>query len=289
MALDQHKIRQNLRTLGKALKSGSHWKSPEKVHELRKQIRRVESLIHALKLHEKRSGRSLLKTLRRVFKQAGKVRDMDVLLAFTSGLAVDPHDPCLAQLVESLQEKRHKAALKLHSSIAKHADAGRHDLTKCSAYLQDHVTELDIQRWQTDAAAFALQLSGELAAWPHLTPAYLHAFRLKTKELRYTLQLAEGDEPAFLRALGDVTSAIGEWHDWDQLLSIAANVLKRTPRSAVLQVIRPAVSKKHNEALVQTNALRRRYLGVSTPSHGRRKTPPSLSRSTLAAIVQLTG
>jgi CHAD domain-containing protein len=289
MALDPDKTRKILRKLRKVLKPASHWRSPEKVHDLRTRTRRVECLIHALKLDEKNSVRSLLKTLRRVFKQAGKVRDMDVLIAFTSGLAVDPHDPCLTQLISHLGEKRHNAALKLHSSIAKHADPGRRSLKKCSTSLQNGMAEPDSQQWQSNAAAFALQLSGELAMWPRLTPSNMHAFRLKIKELRYTLELAEGNETAFPRTLAEVTSAIGEWHDWNQLQDIATNALKHSSRCAVLQAIRSTESAKRHDALSLANTLRRKYLGSSTSSHHQRKTSPPLDKSTLAAIARLTG
>jgi CHAD domain-containing protein len=288
MALDPDKTRRTLRKLRRSLKPTSHWSSPEKVHDLRTRTRRVESLIHALKLDENRSGRSLLKTLGRVFKQAGKVRDMDVLIAFTSGLAVDPHDPCLTQLISHLGEKRHNAALKLHSSVEKHAKVARHYLKRCSIALQNNMTEPNNPQWQSGAAAFALQLSGDLATSPSLMPSNLHEFRLKIKELRYTLQLAEGNETAFLRTLGEVTSAIGEWHDWNKLLGIAANALKHSPRCAVLHTIRSTASKKRHEALSFANTLRKRYLGAST-SQKKRKAPPPLSKSTLAAIARLTG
>ena len=249
--------------------------------------------MHALKLDEKRYARTLLKTLNRIFKRAGKVRDMDVLIAFTSGLTVDPSDssdPCLTQLISHLGEKRHTAALKLHAAIAKHANPSRRSLKRCSTSLQHGMTEPDRQQWQSDAAAFALQLSSDLAAWPRPMPSNLHEFRLKIKELRYTLELAEGDETSFLHALGEATSAIGEWHDWDKLLGIAVKILKHSPRCAVLQMIRSTVSAKRHDALSLANILRTKYLGASTAPHKQQKTSPSsLDKSTLTAIAQLTG
>jgi CHAD domain-containing protein len=290
MALDQDKIRKTLRELRRALKPQSHWRSPEKVHALRTGTRRTESLIHALKLDEKPYARILFKTLSRIFKRAGKVRDMDVLIAFTSGLPVDSSDPCLTQLISHLGEKRHSAASKLHASVAKHAKAARQHLKKSSTSLQNSMTEPDSQQRQSDAAAFALRLSGDLAAWPRLMPSNLHEFRLKIKELRYTLELAEGNETAFFRTLREVTSAIGDWHDWDKLLGIAAKVLNHSPRCAVLQAIRSTVTAKHHDALSRANTLREKYLGASTASHKQRKTsPPPLNKPTLAAITRLTG
>jgi CHAD domain-containing protein len=289
MALDQDKIRKTLRKLRKALKPGSRWRSPDRVHELRTRTRRVECVIYALKLDEKNSGRGLLKATGRMFKRAGKVRDMDVLIAFASGLPIDPHDQHLTQLTRHLHEERHKAALKLHSSVAEHARTACHDLKTCSTSLQNTMTEQDIQQRQSNAAVFALQLSGELAALPRLTPANMHTFRLKAKQLRYALELAEGNETAFLRALGEVTGAIGEWHDWNKLLRLAARVLKGFPESAVLQVIRPTESAKRLDALSLANTMRRKYLGTDTASRRQPKKPPTPDKSVLIAVARLTG
>jgi len=240
--------------------------------------------MQALMLDQNQSGHSLLKTVARIFRRAGKVRDVDVLTAFASGLAIERQDPCLAQLLEHLHQKRQKAALKLRASVAKHGKALRQGLKQCSARLPGEAA--DAEQLQSNATAFASQLCSELAAWPRLTVANMHPYRLKIKALRYTLQMAEGDDTPFVSMLGETTDAIGEWHDWSRLLAIATGVLKRSPNCAVSKAIRPTVSAKRHEALHVANTTLKQYLG------GRPQLPyiprkTTLGKSVLAAIATL--
>jgi CHAD domain-containing protein len=289
MAPDQNKIRKTIRKLDKSLDSQSHWRSPEKVHDLRTRSRRLEAVIRALMLDQEQPGNSLLKAITRIFKKAGKVRDMDVLTGFASGLPVDGKDPdhgaCLAQLLQHLQEKRQKSALKLHARIAKHSKQVSHLLKQCSSRLRDKSDPADAQRLQSNATAFALQLCGELTAWPRLTVANMHPFRLKVKELRYTLQMAEGNDSPFVTTLKETTDAIGEWHDWSQLLEIATEVLKRHPKCSVLNAIRSAASAKRYHALHVANTMRKKFL--DSDAHKSHELQTTLSKPSLAAIATL--
>src|SRR5207253_7934757 len=77
-----------------------------------------------------------------------------------------------------------------------------------------------------EAMANALKLSSELAITTKLDRKNLHPYRLKVKELRYVLQLAnDADEQQFVDKLGEVKDAIGEWHDWEELITIANGVV----------------------------------------------------------------
>ena len=76
------------------------------------------------------------------------------------------------------------------------------------------------------AAATALRLSTGLGAPARLGKGNLHRYRLKVKELRYVLQLSDhADEEPFAAELSEVKDAIGDWHDWEQLIAIASDVL----------------------------------------------------------------
>ena len=49
----------------------------------------------------------------------------------------------------------------------------------------------------------------------------LHPYRLKVKELRNVLQLSNrADDIEFVEKLGQVKDAIGDWHDWEELVRI---------------------------------------------------------------------
>jgi CHAD domain-containing protein len=290
MAIDQDKIQKTIRKLSNLLKRKSHWRSAEKVHDLRTRSRRLEAVVRALMLDQEHSGQSLLKAVIPIFKQAGKVRDMDVLTASVSGLTIEKNnarsDPSRVRLIEHLQERRQKSAHKLRDRIAKHETAIRHGLKQCSSSLESSRKTANARRLQLNASAFALQLGGELAVWPRLTSATMHAYRLKLKALRYTLQMAEGDDTAFVTALEEVTDAIGEWHDWSKLLKIAVDVLKQDPGCPALKTIRSATSAKRQHALLLANRMRRQYLSSEAHrSPGAKKL--ALSEPLLSAIATL--
>jgi CHAD domain-containing protein len=49
---------------------------------------------------------------------------------------------------------------------------------------------------------------------------------LKIKELRYVLEMADGPRnQEFIDRLGEIKDAIGEWHDWEELIAITVEVL----------------------------------------------------------------
>ena len=72
----------------------------------------------------------------------------------------------------------------------------------------------------------------ELGEWTPLDAGNMHEFRLKVKQLRYTLQLDAQADPALVEALGDVQRRIGDWHDWHQLAEIAREVLDSANKTA---------------------------------------------------------
>src|SRR5204863_3440123 len=86
-----------------------------------------------------------------------------------------------------------------------------------------------------NAAATAIRLSAQLAAPPRLNKTNLHPYRLKVKELQNILLMAEApSRPRFVEDLGDVKDAIGEWHDYAELVGIASKLLDHRGNCALL-------------------------------------------------------
>jgi CHAD domain-containing protein len=111
-----------------------------------------------------------------------------------------------------------------------------------------------------EAMATALTLSGELAAPTTLTRKSLHPYRLKVKELRNVLQMAaDADRNEFVTRLGEIKDAIGEWHDWETLIGIAADLLAHA-RCGLLREFRTISGRKYERALSLTTRLRKEYL-----------------------------
>jgi hypothetical protein len=81
---------------------------------------------------------------------------------------------------------------------------------------------------------------------------------LKVKELRYVLQLSEDKHfEKFVNQLGAVKDAIGEWHDWEELGAIAADVVDQGPQSKLAKQLKEITDERFRKALSITNSMRK--------------------------------
>jgi CHAD domain-containing protein len=264
MALNPDNLRTPFRKLRKSLKNMPKQPSPEEVHDLRTRTRRLEAIMHALMLDQERAGKRLVQTIAPIRSKAGKVRDMDVLTGFASTLVRKGEEECFIRLLEHLGAQRIRFAQELHSAVVRKRKNVRRRLKGYSAFIKKNVasstaTPSDNEPWPANATGVALQLSSELAKWPQLKSGNLHPYRLKVKELRYILQLSGDPDDQLVDALGEVKDAIGEWHDWTELASIATEVLDHGRSCNLLKQIRSLVKAKLNRSLSIANALRKSF------------------------------
>jgi len=265
MALDAERIRKNVSKLGKSLKKTLKHSGPEEIHDLRTQTRRFEATVESLSLDSKRNEQRLMKRLGRIQKKAGKVRDLDVLTSDISALHIKDETNCLIQLFEYLGAERYKHAARLVRVIRQNRGVIRKRLRKTSNRIEKVLGKNDGASSQTEAVATtmasAMELSSELATPANLNRGNLHEFRLKVKELRYVLQMSDSAGHArFVESLGKVKDAIGEWHDWDELISISTDILNHGPSCKLLHEFRVISSRKYEFALSIANKLRKEYL-----------------------------
>jgi CHAD domain-containing protein len=263
MTVAAEKFQKPLRKMRKSLKKLSL--TPDRVHGIRTRARRIEAVFHALGFDATRSGSALIGKIASIRKKAGRVRDMDVLTDYAAGLSGEIDSDCLVQLLEYLGARRLQQAEKLRRRLLR----GRRKLRRAlKRYIALSGREFGAQNGRNfrdngkhaDASAGALALSEELAAWPALDEHNLHAFRLKVKELRYVLQLAQNPDTPLLRSLGDAKDAIGKWHDLHELSTIAAEVIDHAGRCAVRDQIELHAKNEFEHALAVSNELRRKYL-----------------------------
>jgi CHAD domain-containing protein len=257
MSLGKEKLEKPLRKLRKLLKNTSKNPTPDEVHDLRTRSRRLEAILHALSLDEKRDAQCLLRAVAPIRKQAGKVRDMDVLTGFAATLAQNDKTPCVVQLLEHLETERTRFARKLRATVRRKQKKARRGLKRYSSVIQRKMKGAKngaASTWQHHAMADALELSAELAVWPRLATNNLHAYRLEVKQLSYVLQLAEDPSEHFLKMLNVTKDAIGEWHDWSVLAGIAAKVLEDT--CSVRKKIDEIAKKKLGHALALSERMR---------------------------------
>jgi CHAD domain-containing protein len=269
MPLDSDEVQKPVRKLRKILKEVSSNPSPAEVHDLRTRTRQIEATLGALSLDSNRNGRRLLKSLSRVRKNAGRVRDMDVLISYAASLRADGDENCKVELLEHLGSTRRRKADKLKSSVSKRRTPLRWRLKRTLHQLEDLVgdkagDESNERAASSKAAAAVLSLESELANTHRLGRQNLHPYRLKVKELRNVLKLAQDeDSQKFVDALGRVKDLIGEWHDWEELLAIASRKLKHGSGCKLIRELKQKTKEGFERSLTETERMRKTYLQVS--------------------------
>jgi CHAD domain-containing protein len=96
-------------------------------------------------------------------------------------------------------------------------------------------------------------------------------FRIRIKELRYMLQLSDEADQTLMGSLGAVKDAIGEWHDWGELLRIAKKVLDAEADRGNLKHLEKIVKEELESALAAAKMLRKRYFDSVAGARGNKK------------------
>jgi CHAD domain-containing protein len=266
LQLDQ--VEKPLRKLREQLKTFSSDPRPADVHSLRTQARRLEATVAAVAVGHNKASRRLLKLITPVRKAAGKVRDMDVLIADVLTLADSHRSEGMVHLVEHLATKRVKHARKLHDIVEQQRPEARKQLKESSKMLKKAVKK----DWADRSGEAAPQiLISELTHWPDLNAGNLHMFRIRIKELRYMLELSDEADQTLIGSLGKVKDAIGEWHDGVELLRIAQKVLDAKADGGNLKQLEKMVNERLESALAAANRLRQRYFNGAPDARENKK------------------
>jgi CHAD domain-containing protein len=202
------------------------------------------------------------------------------------------------QLLEHLGSARYQHAKKLSLEMRQSGPALRRRLKRTAARFEKLIPsnrkkdagkkspngQIEVV---AEVAAAALKLAGELENPPTLNKNNLHPYRIKVKELRNVLQLADSPgNPDFIEALGEVKDVIGEWHDWEELIAIADDLLDHGPGCKLLQQLKTISARKYEHALTLANKLRKDFLGATRagkrPAHGKRPLPRPILEATAA-------
>lgn len=297
MSLDSKRIQKPIRKLRKFFKKAPKRPSSEQIHDLRTSSRRFEAEVDAFGLSSKGNERSLLPDLEVVRKRAGKIRDIDVLTGYMLNIEVKGEQDCVVQVVENLGMERARQAQKLRRLAVKYGPRLRRRLKRSGSRLEKLVKEAEERPYgsapdQTaEATSRALQLAGELKVPPKLNKSNLHPYRLKVKELRYVLQLSDrADQQEFVDKLGEVKDAIGEWHDWGELVAIAAEMLDHGPECDLLPKLKAITEEKYERAVALANELRSKFLDAAPGKRPRERAAEApLPAPVLKAAAAISG
>jgi CHAD domain-containing protein len=296
MPLDPEQIQKSVRKLRKLVKKAFKRPSPNQVHDLRTLTRRFEATIEVLALDSRRNERRVLRALARLRKRAGKVRDMDVFTGHASTLHADKEQDCQVQVLEYLGSARYRQAKKLFLLMRETGPAVRQRLKRSAARLEKLVPEGGksssngrskvAAQAASEAAATALTLARDLENPSVLNKSNLHPYRLRVKELRNVLELAnDPGHHEFFDSLTEVKDAIGEWHDWEELIAIAEDLLDHGPGCKLLHELKQVSARKYEHALGLANKMRKEFLGAGARKHpapGRHGLPRPVLEATAA-------
>jgi CHAD domain-containing protein len=264
MALDRNRLLKPAKKVRKLVDKIDNKPSPDEVHDLRTNTRRFEATFEILSLDLDCMGTSVLKRLARCRKRAGKVRDMDVLTSFASTVHLEGEDDCETQLLEHMGGRRQRLARKLHAEVRRVGPALRKDLKRTLGELKKALREDDMLA--PSATAAAAKLGVQLASPPRLGRENLHPYRLKIKTLQNVLRMAATPSSAkFIEDLGEVKDAIGEWHDWEELVSLAQQVLDHGKACGLVAELKNTAKRKFEYALARAETLRKTYLRTAGP------------------------
>jgi len=209
-------------------------------------------------IEDKKKSRRLLKAVEPVRKAAGEVRDMDVLAGNVLALAQNREDASLMRLAEHLNKRRKEGARELQDIVSAKRKKTQRRLKSYSQLLEKQFAGNRESLLQEGSATEAV--AAELAQWPRLNEENIHPFRIKVKQLRYMLQLERDADRRRIDVLGKVKDEVGDWHDWQELATIAEQVLDHKSDKAALREIESIGSRKYKTALGAANELRSRYL-----------------------------
>jgi CHAD domain-containing protein len=295
MALNTEQILKSVRKFRQTLKSAPVSPTPQEVHKLRTQARRVESVLEAFWYVPRRRGRVVLKQISRLHKRAGGVRDMDVLTAHLATIPQLPKETdCTVQLLEHLGAKRETQAAKLRRVHHRYSRPLRKHLKRCAQQMEKLLQRKSDQPGHNNVepssgiTASALALVSDLAQTKTLNRRNLHSYRLRIKELRNLLQLARNAEQSdFVSRLGRAKDAIGEWHDWEELLATATNVLDHRSQCALINQLRKITETKYRTALAQGKRIHRDLSAITqqiTSGRTRRASAPAYAATLALAM-----
>jgi len=223
-------IRQRLTALGRTL-PGARKGDAHAVHQARVATRRLREALPLVT--SGRSGRKLTKTIRRVTRALGPVRELDVALLNLDQLRAtgDVPETAIARLRQLITDERQRLQIevvrrigqfKLDKVQRKALSASRRDVPAAGRRPARDPRRIASAQARAARRASALQAAIENAAGIYL-PDRLHIVRIAVKKLRYALEVARdlsgSRATARIRTLKRAQDLLGRMHDLEMLIA----------------------------------------------------------------------
>jgi CHAD domain-containing protein len=250
------------------------------VHRFRTNSRRVEALVSEL-VPETSNKKKLLKLLAKLRKKAGKVRDLDVQIAFLKELKIPDRQNHRAQLLEALAEEQARRSKKL----TKYFDGEK--VKQLRKRLRRAQSELALDG--IDPLKLAFNHLPKATQTP-ITEKTLHACRVAAKRARYLAELVSDSPEAktFIAELKRAQDEIGRWHDVLKLTERAERLFGGVRDSALVSALQNVSHAKFRRAGHALHYALRAISGLqqgTVPHPARRKSDvePAVAAQSVAA------
>ncbi|HEY7616694.1 MAG TPA: CHAD domain-containing protein [Terriglobales bacterium] len=242
--------------------------APKSIHRFRTYSRRVEAVLCELVRKPSGNQKKLLKSLARLRKKAGKLRDLDVQIAALRTLKIPQEPGRKAQLMRAMVDERDKRERKLPKFFDEET------VSVLRKRLRRAVKEMETPAG-TDPVERALALFSNVGSdQAALTEEKLHQYRIAGKRARYLAELA-GHNPEAQRVveqLKRMQDVIGDWHDWLELTARAREMFGDVRESALVAALHNVTGAKFRQA-VQALIEARTALASKPPSAARGPIP----------------
>jgi CHAD domain-containing protein len=282
MPVDPRHCRTVFQKLESELGKTTKHSNPESVHKLRTGTRRVETVLEELVPQPDKNTRKLLKSLTRLRKKAGKVRDLDVQSALLRNLKIARGAREKSRLLRALTTERAKREKKLAEALDK--DAVR-DLRK---RLNRARKEMEIPEGVEPFSVAMDEFSALGRDRSPITQRLLHQYRITGKRARYVIEIARKspDATEAIRQLEKMQDVVGDWHDWLTLTERAENLFGGVKDSSLVAAMRNLTRAKFREGVDAVMRTRVALSGEKMESGGAKpaqKQPVSAAQAAPAA------
>ena len=212
----------------------------------------------------------------------GKLDGLRTSLTETGTYVPRSNRECLRQ-IDRLEDKLQLNRRELEKDLAGELEDGRKRMVEISKDVEG-IAEPEAAGKPDDSAEDILRQFRDVAAeFPSLDGENLHEFRKRIKTVRYLAEMLAVDHPETRQpaaSLKKMQSAIGEWHDWQQLARMSRRMHEgRKKHDELSELLESLTAESLEKALDVCERLTERLLSkvnrnAGSPKAGTKK-PPS--------------
>jgi CHAD domain-containing protein len=289
MRIERKKAEEILDKLQELLDKDPKKLDGDEIHRLRALTRKTETLIDALRpgLRKNELSANGRRSLKRLRRRAGKVRDADVQIALLRPVSLHGATDQKEYLIQALNKDRAEGIEKLDKFLGSKATKISKRLEKIRGVVSGGSSVRTRQNSGEPVLQEAFRHYRELAANPALSPEDVHNFRKRCKHIRYFTEL--GKETAasrrFAGQLKAIQDAIGAWHDWHTMQALALDLGNQRDLTTIILFLGNTEKQKYAEAIQSIDEMNTK-LGL-VPEIEKTQKKPQVATTRLNAATRL--